>query len=285
MLKVDFTYVKDGKSIRHLGKDQTFVSPKFGTGKRLVIAEAPGETESHLGEPLVGGSGQFFDSLCNQAGVRRDSLTLCNTIQCRPPDNIFPLSSDARAYISKSDAEAAVEQCYRRHVAPLIQGQEWTRIDTLGERALGAVTGLTGITRYRGSILSAKLTPDKFNVVATYHPSYLMRSQSEIPVVISDLRKSLVQPPERYNLYPSVGEVEGFNYKSICIDIETNRYSKEIYLVGISGRPFEVLVVPFKSAYKPHLRRILLEAEEIIGWNLIQFDLPILCEALEIEFP
>lgn len=277
--------MKDGKTIRHLGKDQTFVAPTIGTGKRLLCGEAPGESESFAGKAFVGQSGAFLDSLLGKAGVHRAELTVLNSIQCRPVANIYPLSSEARSYISKPDAEAAVEQCYRRHVLPTLQGTEWERIDVLGNWALSAITGLSGISRYRGSILSSKERPDKFNVVPTYHPSFLMRSQSEIPVVLSDLRKSLVQPPERYNLYPSVGEVESFNYKNICIDIETNRYTKEIYLVGISGRPFEVLVVPFKSAYKPHLRRILLEAEEIVGWNLIQFDLPILCEALEIEFP
>lgn len=125
----------------------------------------------------------------------------------------------------------------------------------------------------------------KILCVPTYHPAYLLRDQAQIPVVISDLKKSLVMPPEKYNLYPSVGEVEGFRFKTVCIDLECNRYTQEISIVGIAGRPFEVLVVPFRGPYKAELRRILLEAEEIIGWNIIQFDLEILCKALEIEYP
>ena len=49
----------EGCPMRRLFPDNTFVAPKFPTGKdlnRLVIAEAPGETESEMGEPLVGGS-------------------------------------------------------------------------------------------------------------------------------------------------------------------------------------------------------------------------------------
>jgi hypothetical protein len=66
----------------------------------------------------------------------------------------------------------------------------------------------------------------------------LMREQVYIPVVISDLKKSLIQPPERYNLFPSVTDVQNFQYKKVCIDLECNRYTQEISVVGIERRPF-----------------------------------------------
>ena len=268
----------EGCKMRELFPKNTFVQIKHGSGDRLVIAEAPGETESHLGEPLVGGSGQFFDSLCSKAGVRRGELTLLNTIQCRPPDNIYPLSSEARSYISKSDAEAAVEHCYRRYVKPVIQGVNWKRIDLLGERALSAVTGRNGIYKFRGSVLSSRERPEVFNVVATIHPAGLMREQTFIPVVISDLRKSLVQPPERYSLYPGVQELEAFvnATREFCFDIETNRFTGEIYMVGLAARPFECMVVPFKGPYIKLLQRLFAGAGAVIGQNIIQFDLEVL---------
>lgn len=142
-----------GCKMRELFPDNTFVEVEHGTGNRLVIAEAPGSEEQQRGRPLVGGSGKLFDALCRQAGIHRSELSVLNSINCRPPNNIHPLSSEARSYISKSDAEAAVSQCFRRYVKPVIQGREWERIILLGERALSVITGLTGISRWRGSII------------------------------------------------------------------------------------------------------------------------------------
>ena len=62
---------------------------------RLVIAEAPGERESEVGEPLRGKAGQFFDKLLEDAGIQRDGLTITNCLSCHPPHNIFPTDSRA----------------------------------------------------------------------------------------------------------------------------------------------------------------------------------------------
>ena len=48
---------------------------------RLVIAEAPGKQESIEGQPLVGGAGQVFDSLLEEAGIRRDGLTIIRDLR------------------------------------------------------------------------------------------------------------------------------------------------------------------------------------------------------------
>ena len=138
--------------MRTLFPDSNFVPPKHGTGKRLVVAEAPGETESLQGEPLVGASGSWFDSCCRKAGLDRSTLTLVNILQCRPPENVFPTDSEARAYISSADADKAVKHCIRNHVLPLLKHVVWTRIDLLGEKALRWLAGKTdGIFYWRGS--------------------------------------------------------------------------------------------------------------------------------------
>src|ERR1035438_1691402 len=81
---------------------------------RLVIGEAPGEKESEKGQPLVGPAGQVFDSLLEEAGILRDGLTIINCLNCRPPDNVFPTDRKARTYISKEDAQIAVDHCIKQ---------------------------------------------------------------------------------------------------------------------------------------------------------------------------
>src|SRR5258706_9554591 len=109
MLKVDFKYEEDGVEVHHKGSEQNLVLPQTGPSLRLAIAEAPGKDESIAGQPLVGGSGRVMNMLWGKAGIKRESLTIINTINCRPPANLYPTDPSARKYISEPDAKAAVE--------------------------------------------------------------------------------------------------------------------------------------------------------------------------------
>lgn len=136
----------------------TFVAPQMPLPSRdlirICIAEAPGEQEDKEGKPLVGGAGAWFDSLLRAAHIDRAGLTICNTIQCRPPGNVYPMDSDARSYISREDADKAVRQCLRNHVVPLLRSRDWKRVDLFGEKALRLIAGKhEGISKWRGSPL------------------------------------------------------------------------------------------------------------------------------------
>jgi uracil-DNA glycosylase family 4 len=141
--------------MQRLFPNNRFVEPQLPNPARdlvrLVIAEAPGEQEAVEGQPLVGGSGRVFNNLLRSAGIPRDGLTITNCLSCRPPDNLFPSSSEARSYITKVDGELAIKQCIRNHVLPLVKSRNWTRIDLIGNHALHWIGGKFGITKWRGS--------------------------------------------------------------------------------------------------------------------------------------
>lgn len=260
--------------------ENAFVGPKHGKGRRLVVAESPGATEQEKGEPLVGESGQLFDKIAKCAGLKRDDLTLVNILNCRPPDNIFPTTPEARSYISAAEGEQAVAHCYKAHVEPLLKGKDWQRIDLLGDVALNRIAGKDGIGTWRGSPLAVPALGDKPRAIATYHPSYLLRDQEMLQVSINDLEKSLEVPPERYNLFPTLEQVQAFKATSFAFDIETNYFKVGedpfIHMVGLCASPYESIVVPFQGAYIKELRRIFRDAKSVIGHNIISFDLPVL---------
>lgn len=163
---------------------------------RLVIAEAPGKQESIEGRPLVGGAGQVFNSLLEEAGIRRDGLTIVNCLNCRPPNNVFPTDRKARTYISKDDAQIAVDHCIKHHVDPVIRKRDWDRVDLLGGKSLRFVAKKQGgISKWRGSpvpIERAGLAP--VMGMPIYHPSYLKQwGQSKKQVTVNDLRSGLGQ--------------------------------------------------------------------------------------------
>lgn len=268
----------EGCPLRNLYPGNTFVAPREGSNLRLAIGEAPGATESEQGTPFVGGSGRWLKVLYSKAGVAEADNSVINCIQCRPENNIFPTDSQARSYISEGDAHTAVQHCIKNHVEPFLKSRPWKRVDTFGDKPLKLILGKSGgVSNWRGSILPVPALGPEPLAVPTFHPAYIARDQSMIPVVINDLRKTLEIEPERYEIYPTLDQLRAFRYKKFAFDIECNRWNNDdVTMVGLSGAPFEAISVPFTGEYIDQLKRIFAEAEEVIGQNCIQFDLPIL---------
>ena len=278
----------EGCPFRKLFPDNTFVAPREGTNLRLAIGEAPGSTEAEEGKPFVGGSGRWLKTLYSKAGGCEAENSVCNVIQCRPPDNIFPTDSLARSYISDGDAHTTVQHCIKNHVVPFLKSRPWKRVDTFGDKPLKFILEKSGgVSNWRGSVLPVPALGSEPLAVPTFHPAYIARDQAMLPVVINDLRKTLEIEPEHYEIYPTLDTVRAFRSKRFAFDIECNRWNhNEITMVGLSDSPFNALVVPYSGEYIHELKRIFRDAEEVIGQNIIQFDLPILKkQGIEIRGP
>jgi uracil-DNA glycosylase family 4 len=261
----------------------TFVSPQYPKAGhdlvRLVIGEAPVAEEADAGQPFIGGSGKVLNKLLSAAGIDREGLTITNCIQCRPPDNVFPTDAAARKYISKEAANASVQQCLRNHVVPLLNSRNWKRVDLLGDKPLRLVGNATrGVSTLRGSPLSIPVNKGKvLRGLATFHPIYLMRDQSMLPVAVNDLTKDLDEPEEHYSPFPSIEEVRAFTSTTFAFDIECPRYkilgdTAPAEMVGLCSSPTKAMCVPIKGEYISELKRIFRNAKVVIGHNSIQFD-------------
>ncbi|MDE1766592.1 MAG: hypothetical protein KGI27_10040 [Thaumarchaeota archaeon] len=148
-----------------------------------------------------------------------------------------------------------------------------TRINAIGGKALEALTGRVGINIWRGSPLP--LVGDasgKCSVLPTIHPAALMRQAKLTSVVVQDLKKGLVLPPEHYNLAPSLEEVRSFKSEVFAFDFEWDR-DGNITHCGLSDRFYSALVVPFRGPYIDELRLIFERARGLIGHNIIGADL------------
>lgn len=274
---------EEGK-VHFIGGEQEFVPPQIGSSDRLVLSDVPHRRDTLAKRPLTGGAGGWFDSAIRKAGIQRDSLTIINTINCYSPNGVHPATDKARQFISAEDAAATVHHCSQAYVEPMLRSKQWERIDALGEEALRNLTGkVDGIMKWRGSPLAQK-GDLKLTVMPTWSPRYIMKDQYRLPDMVSDLKKGLTPPPERYNLHPTVDDVLAFrNAKALCFDIETNRFTEQITMVGLSIEPFKVTVVPITSAYIDALRSVFESAEALVGQNIIGFDIPRLFKFLKIE--
>jgi len=136
--------------------------------KILMIGEAPGRDEDLQGKPFVGKSGQLLDKMISHIGLSRDntspwdSVLISNTVFWRPPGNRKPTESETLMCLPFVNKLIEL-------VAPEI-------IVCLGATPTQRLTGqTTGITRLRGRWFSYAGTASEMPVLATLHPSYLLR--------------------------------------------------------------------------------------------------------------
>lgn len=270
-----------GCPLRKLLPNAPFVSPQYGTSSRIAIGDHPEKEDALQGKPFVSGYGDWLDALYGKAGIKRDSLTILNCVQCRLPDGEFPTDSTS---LSKEDARQAVSHCYKAHVEPVLTSRDWNRVDLLGERALNIVGQIPagGIYDWRGVPLKVPaIDSEKYVGVSTFHPRDIAKNQTMSGVVVNDLKRPIQIPKESYVLYPTLEQVKAFTATEFAFDIETpyagHPWEKEsIKMVGLSAKTGEALVVPFRGAYVEELRRIFRAARILVAHNGLQFDLPVL---------
>lgn len=140
----------------------------FGVGPfqpdLCFIGEAPGADEDRLGEPFVGAAGQLLNKIIAACGMKREEVYICNILRCRPPGNRQP----------KPD-EAANCRGFLDRTLEIIQPRF---ICCLGASAAQYLLKSTeSIGRMRGRFYEY----NGITVVCTYHPSYLLRSESREP--------------------------------------------------------------------------------------------------------
>jgi DNA polymerase len=140
----------------------------FGVGpmdpELCFIGEAPGFDEDRQGEPFVGAAGQLLNRIIAACGMKREEVYICNILRCRPPGNRTP----------KPD-EAANCRHFLEQTLELIRPKFICCLGACAAQNLLQTPAPIG--RLRGRFYQYKDIP----VVCTYHPSYLLRSESSEP--------------------------------------------------------------------------------------------------------
>lgn len=152
----------------------------------MLIGEGPGEQEDRQGLAFVGPAGQLLTKMLEAIQIPRERVYICNIVKCRPPQNRTPLPEEM----------AACEPHLRAQWA-LVQPK---MILLLGSTAVRGVLGENyRITRCRGQWYERSGVP----VLATFHPSALLRDQARKREAWADL-KLVRQKLEEMNLYPDL---------------------------------------------------------------------------------
>ncbi|MBA3833647.1 MAG: uracil-DNA glycosylase [Chthoniobacterales bacterium] len=143
----------------------------FGTGNLdadiMFIGEAPGADEDRLGEPFVGRAGQLLTKIIGAMGYTRDDVYIANVLKCRP-------DTPGRSAGNRPPTPEEMATCLP-YLAEQIAIIEPRVLVALGATAVeGLLEFRAPMSQLRGRWHSYHDTP----LMITYHPSYLLRNQS-----------------------------------------------------------------------------------------------------------
>jgi DNA polymerase len=126
----------------------------------LLVGEGPGAEEDATGIPFVGPAGKLLDKMMAAIALdRHKNCFIANIVKCRPPHNRDPKPEEAAACISFLEAQIQI-----LHPAMIL---------ALGRVAAQNLLNTTaGIGQLRGTFHTYNDIP----VLATYHPSALLRN-------------------------------------------------------------------------------------------------------------
>ncbi len=143
----------------------------FGVGnpnaELMFIGEAPGADEDMQGEPFVGRAGELLTKIIQTMGYQRSEVYIANVLKCRPD---VPLGVSG----NRQPTPIEMETCL-----PYLRQQ----IDLIRPKAMVAL-GATAMRGLFGKVEQMKHTRGRWHffgsipVMATFHPSYLLRNQA-----------------------------------------------------------------------------------------------------------
>lgn len=241
----------------------------------VFVGEAPAAQEIAQGRPFAGSAGHFLDLILANIRMERASIYITNVSKERAPgDKMERMPKDRVRYWGKDLIQELNDLPNVRIIVPL------------GNYALHAVTGRTGITNLRGSVLEP-ISEIRHNclVVPTIHPSTMHYQYEVWPLIAADLErvKGLAnrgysfKPPEfEFILDPTFDQVmmyltmfEKNPDRMMTVDVETPHGL--LSCIGLGWSRKNAICIPF---FLGNGDNCWSEDEEILLWKRLADVLP-----------
>lgn len=261
--------------------------------KLAFIGESPGDEEFRTGKPFVGPSGQMLSNILGHNTISESEVWIDNVKQDKPK-NRNPSFEEIKAALPGLRS--------RLRAFPNLNC-----IVPIGDIALKALSvfEFSGITKYRGSILPARLCGRK--MVPIIHPAYILKDGNHeyrfLHVSISDIARakresefSALRRPARshsiiYQLDEAIEKIRSLKQKELwSFDLETS-----LPCLGFATNELESFTIPFQSDSRPifwtanekaflieELKKVFTKEAKIITQNGL-FDKKVLWEDYGID--
>lgn len=256
--------------------------------KIALVAEAFGQQEELVKQPLIGTTGQELNRMLKEVGIERVHCFATNVFALRPTDNkIDKLCLDKKGVGGKTYTFPAT------NMGKYIEPRFFPELDRLREElsivqpnliiALGAISCWAllrspKIGSIRGTTAESVLLPGQ-KVLPTYHPSAVYRNWSLRPIVLADLMKAKreaefpeIRRPQRFILVrPSIPEMyswwqeHGVGAAHLAFDIETTK--GQIRNIGFATSRAHAINIPFIVIDKSYWPTV---SGEWAAWQFVQ---------------
>jgi uracil-DNA glycosylase family 4 len=251
----------------------------------VVIAEAPGEREAQTHLPLIGSSGKLLWDVLRREGITRNDVYSTNVVKRK----LVGISEghekphDAKKAITKQELSQWRDILYDE-LSYLSRAKV---LVLLGNFALEAITGETGILKWRGSVFPKTIFGRSYTIVCATNPAHILRTpkleivyKHDMHKITRALRGEINPPPINTIINPTYEEaIEYINHcrysgKPISIDIET--MGGETACFGLAIDPYEAMCIPFRNVveniYPLHQEiDIRVAIQELVGDGTVQF--------------
>ena len=143
----------------------------FGVGnpnaELMFVGEAPGADEDRQGEPFVGRAGELLTKIIQTMGYQRSEVYIANVLKCRPD---IPEGAPGNRQPTATEMETCLP--YLREQIQLIQPKAMVALGATAMRGLFGKEEPMNQMRGRWHLFGS------IPVMATFHPSYLLRNQA-----------------------------------------------------------------------------------------------------------
>ena len=230
------------------------------------IGEAPGVIEAREDRPFSPNApgGKLAAELWHSVGLTRSDIYITNIIKERPgKSKIDPRQDDLTPWFRvSSQGRVTVTPAYVAYRDMLTEELKKTKANVFvpaGNVSLYALTGLTAITKRRGSILEGNMWPG-MKVIPTIHPAAALPNKNPIYkyFIKADLRRILEEskspiislPSRSLRILPPYGEICAYlesckSLKRIAVDIEV--LNEEISHVAIAKEAGDSMSISFTA--------------------------------------
>lgn len=286
----------------------------------ILLGEAYGDSEARIGAGFVGASGIELLRMLDEAQIitftAEDDTYLrrywkegkpelidaiwqmhpevhrTNVFLEHPPGNKLEYFCDTRANgipgypaLIRGKASGYVNADFSHHLDRL--GDEIISIDPnliicLGNAALWALAGTSGISKLRGTTRLSTHTVADYKLLPTYHPAAILRQWENRPVTVMDLMKASreaaypeIRRPEREIwIEPTLDDLEEFyarffpNCEILAVDIETA--GNQVTCIGFAPTPAASIVIPFFDARAKGRSYWPNAADECAAWAFVR---------------
>lgn len=139
----------------------------------MFVGEAPGAEEEVQGEPFVGPAGQLLTKMIQAMGLSRADVYIGNIMNWRPE---MPVSGSGEQYGNRPPTEEEMRYClpYLRAQIEVVDPALLVALGSTASQGLLGVGSFKALGDIRGRWAEFAGKP----LMVTYHPSYILRNQS-----------------------------------------------------------------------------------------------------------